>query len=48
MDLKFQTLSEEEIMDIDGGIAWAGVIILGVGLVCLCVGAYNGYCDAAK
>ncbi len=48
MESKFQALSEEEMMNTDGGFAWAPFIIIGGGLVSLAVGAYNGYCEATK
>jgi len=48
MDSNLQALSEEEIMDIDGGIAWIPVIIIGGAVVCFGVGVYNGYCEAVK
>lgn len=48
MESKFQTICEEEIMNIDGGVAWVPIIIIGGGVISLCVGFYNGYCEATR
>ncbi len=39
----FEELTEMESMDIDGGIAWVPVIIIGGCVVAAGLGFYNGY-----
>lgn len=39
---KFQELTEEQLVEVDGGIAWVPVIIIGGCVVAFGVGVYNG------
>lgn len=45
-DNKFITLSYNEMEDINGGIAWVPVIVIGGLVVSAVVSAYNGYQEA--
>lgn len=42
MNNEFMVMDEEELLDVDGGAVW---LVVGGVLVCLALGAYNGYKD---